>query len=463
MSARRVAVDLGANSGRVAVGELVGGGLRYEEVHRFPNGPVETAKGLKWDFDRLLVEIEKGLRLCGEAGEVASVGVDSWAVDYGVVDEMGRIVCSPFHYRDSRTEGVMEREMEVREAEIFGETGLQFLPFNTLYQLMAHLESDPGLFEPGRRLLMVPDLVSFWLGGRAGVERTNASTTQFYDPLRRGWSERLLGLIEPVRSMLPEIVDSGADLGGLRENLRCAPGLGRTRIIAPATHDTGSAVLAVPMVDREKSAYVISGTWSLVGFELEEALVSEEVRTANCSNEVGAGGTIRFLKNVMGLWIFQECMRGWGRSDVASVVAEAEGWVDRVGTFDVDDRVFLDPGSDMPARVLSAVPGLDEGEAAVSASIFKSLAIKTWQVLRQGAGLAGREIECIHVVGGGSQNRLMNQLLADEAGVKVISGPVEATLIGNLLVQFQAAGELSDPIREVVRRSSVLETFDPRT
>lgn len=463
MSGRRVAVDLGASSGRVAVGWLVNGVLEYEIVHRFANGPVETPEGLKWDFDRLVGEVEKGLKMAGKGGEVASVGVDSWAVDYGIVDSAGRMLCSPFHYRDSRTDGVMEREIEARGQEIFAETGLQFLPFNTLYQTIAHQKVSPELFVEGNRLLMVPDLIHFILGGKAGIERTNASTTQFYSPLLGSWSEKLTGLVPGLRGMLPEILDAGDDLGGVRADLAACPGLGGTRILAPATHDTGSGVLAVPFENAGSSAFVVSGTWSLVGLELEWPLISEEVRALNFSNEIGAKGTVRFLKNVMGLWIFQECCRAWGVWEVGELVEAASEFVDKAGEFDPDERRFLEPGLDMPERVRAATPGLGDEPAQVSAAIFKSLATKTAEVVGQAAGLAGKKLSRIHVTGGGSQNRLLNQLIANASGLPVTAGPVEATLIGNLLTQFEAAGELQGSIRETVRRGTELETFWPET
>jgi rhamnulokinase len=461
MSAKRVAVDLGANSGRVALGWLTGGRLEFEIVHRFSNGAVETPEGLKWDFKHILLEVENGLKLAGERGDIASVGVDSWGVDYGIVDARGSVLCSPFHYRDARTNGLMEKARNERGAEIYSETGLQFLPFNTLYQLQAHVENDAVMFNGENRLLMVPDLVHLLLGGQLGIERTNASTTQFYNPRRRQWTSAILEDLPGIEAMLPPIIDAGADLGVLRDDLRANPGLSETQIVAPATHDTASAVLAVPMTSAATCAYVISGTWTLVGLELGEPLISDEALEMNFSNEVGAHSSIRFLKNVMGLWIFQECVRAWGIEDIEGLITRAADCIDEVGSFDPDDRVFLEPGLDMPNRVLAAFEGLSDDPVLISAAIFKSLAQKTAAVVSQAAELSGRQIDEINIVGGGSQNRLLNQLIANYAGVVVHSGPVEATLVGNLLSQFESAGELNCSIREVVKRSYSLETFEP--
>jgi rhamnulokinase len=444
------------------VGHVYGGRLEYEVVHRFPSLYVTTEAGLKWDFDYILAEIERGLVIAGEGGPVASIGVDSWAVDYGIVDQNGRVVCTPFHYRNSRTDGIMEAEVKTNGRQLFEETGLQFLPFNTLYQLKAHLRDDPDHFHPQNTILMVPDLIHFLLGGRKAIERTNASTTQLYNPTTGTWSKPLLKDLPGVEAMLPPIVDAGEPLGLLRDDLRRNPGLRNTQIIAPATHDTASAVLAVPMEEPTSSVYVASGTWSLVGTELAEPVISEEVHSQNFSNEVGVGNTIRFLKNVMGLWIFQECALSWKTQDVEELIRQASAWTNLDETFDPDNRAFLAPGEDMPNRVRGAYKNLPNDRAQISGVIFSSLAVKTAQVAKEAASLAGQELKTIHIVGGGSQNRLLNQLIADAAGLPVVSGPVEATLIGNLMVQFKAADELKWSMRDTVRASTELETFQPR-
>lgn len=461
MSVSRVAVDLGANSGRVAVGRIIGGQLSFEIVHRFPNGGVTTPNGLMWDFPRLLGEIEVGIKSAGESGPVASIGVDSWGVDYGIIGPDSQLLCSPFHYRDSRVNDLMEHAQQTRASEIFVETGLQFLPFNTLFQLEVHRRQAPELFLPGNFVLMVPDLIHWCLGGRIGIERTNASTTQFYNPVSGKWSDTVLADMPEVAAVLPPILDAGTDLGPLRADLRALPGLSDTRLIAPATHDTGSAVLGTPMDDPKHCAFVISGTWTLVGLELSAPLISDRVRMANFSNEVGVNSTVRFLKNVMGLWIFQECLRAWNVADIDALINASANQIQSVGAFDPDSREFLEPGLDMPMRVCHAVPGLANDPVAISAAIFKSLARKTAEVIRQAALLAAVDLHAVNLVGGGSQNRLLNQLIANEAGIPVLAGPVEATLIGNLLKQFESAGELPGTIREVIQNSYALETYTP--
>lgn len=462
MSARRVAIDLGASSGRVAVGELRDSQLTYEVIHRFPNDPIETADGLKWDFAKLLSEIEFGLKLAGQQGEVSSVGVDSWAVDYGIVNSSGEIICSPFHYRSSRTTGVLESISDEQRTAIFARTGLQFLPFNTLYQVIAHQNSNPEFFVSGNRLLMIPDLIHSWLGGRLETERTNASTTQFYDPLEGDWADEIVDQVPGLKDILVPISDPGTTRGNLRSDLSDQPGLSGTQIIAPATHDTASAVLAVPMTDPKETVYVSSGTWSLVGVETNAAQLQNEVRKQGFSNEVGAFGTIRLLKNVMGLWILQECLRAWGNPDVESILREIDPNGD-TPIFDPDLPQFLHPGLDMPNRVRTECPVITDNPVAITHAILASLAKKTSQVARDAAKLVTMNLKQISIVGGGSKNAILNQMMANVANVPVEAGPVEATLMGNLLMQFVAAGEIDRAvIRNIVRNSTTLQRFEPR-
>lgn len=462
MSARRVAIDLGASSGRVAVGQVVDGGLEFEIVHRFSNGPVETPEGLKWDWDHLVSNIEEGLILAGQGGPVASIGVDSWAVDYGIVSPTGDIVCTPYCYRDSRTDGVLQRLSDTERSMFWSETGLQFLPFNTIFQLHAHRLAHPEHFAHGNQVLLVPDLLHFWLTGQRTMERTNASTTQLLNPATGDWSDEMLSQVPLTRSHLPRLVEAGTSIGSLRPELARHAGLEETEVIVPATHDTGSAVLAIPMGDATTCAYVSSGTWSLVGLELASPVVTQAAADANFSNEGGAFRTTRFLKNVMGLWILQECMRVWDEKDASKLVAEAADMIDLAVEFDPDDSEFLHPGLDMPDRVARHSGVSLEDRATLVASILVSLAVKTASVLETAEQVAEKSIETIHISGGGSQNDVLNQLIANRAGKRVIAGPVEATLMGNLLVQAKVSGELqSNTIRDVVRASSELKTFEP--
>ncbi|HLO98949.1 MAG TPA: rhamnulokinase family protein, partial [Fimbriimonas sp.] len=424
MSARRVAIDLGASSGRVAVGQVVDARLEFEIVHRFSNGPAETPEGLKWDWDHLLSNIEKGLILAGQGGPIASIGVDSWAVDYGVVSPSGEVICTPYCYRDSRTDGVLEA-LSSSEKELFwSETGLQFLPFNTVFQLRSHVLNHPEHFAAGNQVLLVPDLLHFWLTGVRTMELTNASTTQLLNPASGDWSDAMLSQIPLDRSYFPPLIEAGTRIGKLLPRFSKHAGLEDTEVIAPATHDTGSAVLAIPLEDTNASAYISSGTWSLVGLELPSPVITPEAAEANFSNEGGAFGTTRFLKNVMGLWILQECMRAWGESDASILVAEAANVIDFAKEFDPDLIEFLHPGTDMPQRVSNHTGVEPENRALIVASILTSLAGKTASVLALAQQIANIEVESINISGGGSQNDLLNQLIASKTGKRVIAGPV---------------------------------------
>ena len=462
---RHVAVDLGASSGRVALGTLTGGRLEVEVLHRFPNGGIPAEGGLYWDLLGLWKEILHGLRLASAHGPIESVGVNSWAVDYALLDENGLTVGGVHHYRDARTDGVMEATVQrlSREA-IYGHTGIQFLPFNTVYQLLAHRAQAPGQWSRARTLLLLPDLLHFWLSGKAVCERTNASTTQLYDPRKCDWSAALLDALHLPATLFLEPVPEGTDLGELTPEVQRETGLIGTRVVLPATHDTASAVAAVP-ARGEDWAYVSSGTWSLVGLEVPEPVLTPEALAANLTNEAGVNGTTRLLKNVMGLWIVQECCRAWGVTDFAALYAEAEG-VPGGPTFDPDHPRFLPPGLDMPERVRAAC--LEAGHPAPDSPaetvrcVLESLARRTAEVLDTLEAVSGRTIRTVHVVGGGSQIGLLNRSIAQASGRTVVAGPVEATLMGNLLVQAAALGELTPGLlRETVRASSPLQTFAP--
>ncbi|WP_295817780.1 rhamnulokinase family protein [uncultured Deinococcus sp.] len=459
---RHVAIDLGASSGRVALGTVQNGTLEVEVLHRFPNGGVPVAGGLQWDILGLWREVLHGLTLAGQRGEVASVGVNSWAVDYGLLDAHGDLLGGVHHYRSPRLDGVMKRvRAEIGDDAISGATGIQFLPFNTLYQLSAERPERLA----GTQLLMVPDLLHFWLCGARVTERTNASTTQLYDPRTGDWAWTLVDAAGIPRSVLPPIVEPGTDLGVLRPEIAAETGLSSTRVIVPATHDTASAVAAVPAGGEPGWAYVSSGTWSLVGVEVPAPVLTDAARHLNLTNEAGIGGTTRLLKNVMGLWIVQECRRAWN-ADFAQLYADAAALPPGGPGFDPDDTRFLAPGMDMPQRVHAACretgQPVPQTPPEIVRCILGSLAQRIADVLDGLEAVTGTPIHTLYVVGGGSQGDLLNQLTADATGRPVVAGPVEATLIGNLLVQAQACGSLrSASIREVVRASSALQTFMP--
>ncbi|GGS28940.1 rhamnulokinase [Deinococcus knuensis] len=462
-STRHVAIDLGASSGRVALGTVSGGRLEVEVLHRFPNGGVPVSGGLQWDILGLWREVLHGLTLAGQRGVVASVGVNSWAVDYGLLDAHGELLGGVHHYRSPRLDGVMERvRADLGDDSIYSTTGIQFLPFNTLYQLAAE---RPERLAEAEVLLMVPDLLHFWLCGAKATERTNASTTGLYDPRTGDWAWALVDAAGIPRALLPRIVEPGTDLGELRPDVVRETGLTGTRVIAPATHDTASAVAAVPAREEGGWAYVSSGTWSLVGVESPRPVLTDAARNMNLTNEAGLGGTTRLLKNVMGLWIVQECRRAWN-ADFAALYADAAALPTGGPVFDPDDARFLAPGTDMPARVQAACretgQPVPQTPPEIVRCVLDSLARRIADVLDGLEAVTGTPIDTLYVVGGGSQGDLLNRLTADATGRPVIAGPVEATLIGNLLVQAQAGGHLGGArLRDVVRASSELQTFTP--
>ena len=454
---RFIAIDLGASSGRVALGTLSGGTLQVDILHRFPNGGVPVRGQLYWDMLGLWREVLHGLKLASTRGDIQSVGVNSWAVDYGLIDEGGEWLEQVHHYRSPRLNGVMERvRAQLSDAVIYSATGIQFLPFNTLYQLAAE---TPDTLQRASKLLMIPDLLHFWLCGQATAERTNASTTQFYNPHTGEWAAELLDALKIPSSLLPTIAEPGSDLGALSAEVVRETGLTGTRVILPATHDTASAVAAVP-AEGQHWAYVSSGTWSLVGIETPQPIISERSLKENLTNEAGVGGTTRLLKNVMGLWIIQQCNEVW-QVEYADLYAQAAG-VPGGPLIDPDDARFLPPGTDMPQRIQTYCIQTGQPPPAAPAEITRcvldSLAVRTAQVLDVLEEVSGQRIDTVHVVGGGSQIDLLNQLIADSSGKTVIAGPVEATLMGNLLVQ---AGQSLPDLRRTVRDSCGLRTFVP--
>ncbi|WP_242403020.1 rhamnulokinase [Deinococcus deserti] len=463
---RHVAIDLGASSGRVALGTVHAGKLTVEVLHRFPNGGIPVQGGLYWDVLGLWREILHGLRLAAGHGPIDSVGVDSWAVDYALIDEHGLLIDGVRHYRDARTDGVMDQLLGVlpRDA-VYEFTGIQFLPFNTAFQLVAHRQQAPTQLDRARTLLMVPDLLHYWLTGRQVTEMTNASTTQLYDSRQTAWSEPVLNAFGIPAHLLPDVVHPGTDLGAVQPDVARDTGLHGTRVIAPGTHDTASAVAAVP-ADGKGWAYLSSGTWSLVGVETDRPVITPQALALNLTNEAGVHGTTRLLKNVMGLWIAQECSRAWGNPSFAELYGAAALVEANGPLIDPDDVRFLPPGLDMPARVQAycAETGqvVPSTPAEITRCVLESLAFRCAEVLSQLEEVTGESIHTLHVVGGGSQIRFLNQLLADISGRTVVAGPVEATLLGNLLVQAEACGSIPrGSMREVSRICEILTTYTP--
>lgn len=472
MTGRRLlALDLGAESGRAVLGHLDGERLRIEEVHRFPNQPVTQEATLLWDFPRLVGEVLAGIGRGARGGRLDSVGVDTWGVDFGLLDERGELLGSPVHYRDRRTEGMVDEICRrVPRAELFARTGIQFVPFNSLCQLMAMRVAGDARLDAARTFLTMPDLFHRVLCGAACCEYTIATTTQCLDATRRTWAADVLDRLGIPSAMFPELVEPGTILGPIRAEIAGRTGAGLAQVVAPASHDTASAVAAVPFAGDVPAAYVSSGTWSLVGVEAARPALGPAALAANVTNEGGLDRMFRLLKNVAGLWLVQECCRTWAREgrdfDYAELVAMARRARPHAAFVDPDDERFLAPG-DMPGRLRAYCresgqrPPEEPGQ--VVRMILESLALKTRWVLGAISGLTGWAPRAIHMVGGGTRNRLLCELTAQATGLPVLAGPAEATAIGNLLVQAMALGELASVAegRALVRRSFPPEMYEP--
>ncbi|HLZ59339.1 MAG TPA: rhamnulokinase family protein, partial [Ktedonosporobacter sp.] len=412
-----------------------------------------------------------GLRKARQmAGTLDSIGVDTWGVDYGLVDQRGLLPGNPYQYRDHRTDGVMEQVFaRVSRDTLYHRTGIQFLPFNTLFQLYAHQQMQPGELARAHRLLLIPDVLHCWLSGAQVCERTNATTTQCWDPVAGAWATDLLEQLAIPTHLFPPVVEPGTSLGTVILELQ--GDLGAARIIAPATHDTGSAIVAIPAQQQENWGYISSGTWSLVGVELQQPVMTPEALAANCTNEGGVFGTTRFLKNVMGLWLLQECQRSFARSGQVIEYDKLLASVETVPAFaaliDPDDPRFLAP-KDMPAAINAYLSEHDQAPLTTPASfarcIMESLVLRYCEVFQQIHRLTGRAISIVHVLGGGARNAMLNQWLADALGVEVIAGPFEATAQGNALMQLVGLGELRtlEEVRAIARRAPT-HMFSPQS
>ncbi len=464
-----LAVDLGAGSGRVIVGRFDGERVEIEEVHRFANPGVRTLDQLHWDVLNLFAEIKAGVAKAADRKPV-SLGVDTWGVDYALLDSAGELIGNPYHYRDSRTDGMMARVFEIApREEVFEHTGLQFMELNTLYQLYS-MKGSPAL-DRAETLLMMPDLFHYWFTGVKSCEFTDASTTQFYDPRKKDWARGLLSKLGLPTEILLDVIQPGTTVGAVRADVAQECGVAGMSVVAPASHDTGSAVAAVPG-EGDNWAYLSSGTWSLVGVETPEPVVTATALERNHTNEGGAWGTTRLLKNVSGMWLLEECRGEWARSgdDLAydALIAEAQAAPAFRSVIDVDDPGFTAPGG-MPQRIAAHCERRGEPRPETpgqyARAIFESLAIRYRRSLTDLADITGSPIETLHIVGGGSRNELLSQYASDACGVPVVAGPVEATAVGNVLLQAEAAGRISgkDELREVVRRSFEPKRYEPRS
>ncbi|HEU5484705.1 MAG TPA: rhamnulokinase family protein [Microlunatus sp.] len=465
------AVDIGASSGRVVAGSVAGDRITTEVVHRFPNG-MQTRDGhLRWDLTGLFEEVLTGLtRLAARYDDVVSIGIDTWAVDYGLLDADGRLLAEPIAYRDDRTDAVItEVDSVISRERQYEINGLQFLPFNTIYQLAA--ERRGGRLEQAERAVLLPDLLGFWLTGVLRTEITNASTTGLLDARSRSWSTETFAALDLPADLFPPLIEPGDTLGSVTSGIVERTGLAAgTTVVAVGSHDTASAVVAVPAETRD-IAYVSSGTWSLVGVELDAPVINDASRAANFTNEGGVDARVRFLRNVGGLWLLQESLREWstagGYADLQTLLDRAAALPAGGPVIDVDDDAFIAP-DDMPARIQQACRAsaqeVPEDEPAIVRCVLDSLADAYARTVAQVQELTDRRVEIVHVVGGGSQNTLLCQLTADRAGRPVLAGPTEATALGNVAVQARTAGSLQgalEDLRARLRRVLELRRYEP--
>mgnify|MGYP004674724965 FL=1 len=468
---KMLAIDLGASSGRGIVGAFDGERLTLRENHRFSNDPVNLCGRLYWDILRIFHEIKLSVQktvLDGDA--VSSIGIDTWGVDYGLLDRAGRLLSNPVHYRDTRTEGAQELvSRTVPAEELYRVAGIQTLNFNTVYQLAVEREEAPEKLAQAERMLNIPDLLNYFLTGRMANEYTILSTGALLDAKKRDYAWELLDRLGIPRRLFGDVTAPGTDLGTLLPQVQGETGKTDAHVLTVASHDTASAVIAVPSEEKD-FLYISSGTWSLMGTELSDPLINAESRAANFTNEGGACGTVRFLKNIMGLWIIQESRRQWRREGKDYSFAQMEAWAKESTPFrsliDVDDSDFATPG-DMPEKIRAyckrTAQPVPESVGEVVRCIYESLALKYRSVAERVMELMGRRARVIHVVGGGTKDRFLSQLTADACGIPVCAGPEEATAIGNLMMQLMATGEVSDlgQARRVVAASFETKQYLP--
>lgn len=464
-----IACDLGAESGRVMLGTLQDGKLEIEEIHRFTNGPIRIMGSYRWDTLRIFEELKRGLRKVAERGVAPrSLSVDSWGVDYVLMRGREPQLSVPFHYRDSRTDATYEAAL-AKAAAIFDETGIQFMPINTLYQFLADLQQQPEIVGLADRFLLMGDYFNYLFSGRGVAEESLASTTQIYNPRKRAWSRELIDSFGFNKSIFPEIVASGSLLGPIREEIAEETNLRGAQVVATCSHDTGAAVAAVP-AEGDDWAFLSSGTWSLIGVELPAPLINEAVRRANFTNEAGFGGTTRFLKNISGLWLLQECRRAWakegteyGYEELTHLALETEPLRSLVNP----NSAKLSKPEHMPRKIQEQCEAHGEPVPAtpgqIARCILESLALIYRVEFERLRELTGRSLNRLHIVGGGSQSKLLNQAAADAIGCTVIAGPVEATAIGNLLVQAIALKDIESlaALRRIVRESFPVTVYEP--
>lgn len=467
-----IAIDLGAESGRVILGTISDLKLEIRELHRFSNIPVRLNDGIHWDILRLWNDILDGLTIAGKQanGKLSCLGLDTWGVDYGLLDKKGSLIMNPFHYRDSRTDGMLDLAFsKMSKKKIFFDTGIQFMQLNTLYQLLSMVQVGSPVLEIADTFLTMPDLFNYWFTGEKVSEFSIATTTQCYNPNTHDWAGTVLAAMNIPHHLFPPIVHPGKDLGVINNWVSERVGYSDIKVIAPACHDTGSAVAAVPSKD-DNYAWISSGTWSIMGINLNEPVINEQSLEYNFTNEGGVGNTFRFSKNIMGLWLIQECRRTWqsqGKDYSYTQLTElASNAPEQNSIIDVDYVDFLKPG-DMPKRIrkylLESNQVIPEDDGSITRVILESIALKYRWVLDKLEHQTGKKIDTIHMIGGGIQNILLNQLTADATNRKIVAGPIEATAIGNILTQAISLGlyKSFDEAREVIHHSFTPTVYLP--
>ncbi len=467
-----LAFDYGASSGRSILGEFNGDKLFLKETHRFNSDPVMMNDTFTWDFLRLFHEMKKGIinTVNGGDRDIASIGVDTWGVDFGLISKSGKLLGNPVHYRDARTDGMIEKACSIlSDKEIYNTTGIAFQKFNTLYQLLAmKCENDPAL-DIADKLLFVPDLFNYFLTGEKYCEYTITSTSQMYDPNKKDWARDMLTKLGIRTDILSEVIPAGTKLGGLTKSVQNELGVGPIPVIAVAEHDTGAAVMSVPYAEKG-AAFLSSGTWSLLGIELEKPIINEKTLKLNYTNEGGYNNNVRLLKNIMGLWINNECMRDWEKKGEAISYAEMNKAVENADPFiaviDVDHPDFFDPFN-MPKKIqdycLRTGQRVPETKGEIIRVVEESLALKYKQCILGLEEITGAPVPSLNIVGGGIKNKILSRFTANAIGRPVYAGPVEATAIGNLSCQLIALGEVSgiDQARDVIRNSFPIEAYQP--
>ncbi len=473
-STKYLAIDLGAESGRTMLGVLDERGLSLSEIHRFSNGPVRLPDGLHWDVLKQWSDIKAGIRMgaAQHQADIQSIGIDAWGVDFALLDKQGVLLSNPYNYRDSRTDGMIaEAFKRMPREKLFEITGIQFMQINTLYQLLAMVTRQSPILGVANTLLTIPDLFNYWLSGQMACEETNATTTQCYDPNKQDWAYALLDAMNIPSRIFPKVVLPGTILGTLLPEVAEETGVGQIPIIATVSHDTGSAVAAVP-AQNSNFAWISSGTWSIMGVEVPEPVINSQTLAFNMTNEGGVAGSWRLSKNIMGLWLVQECKRTWAHEgedlsydELTRMAAQAEPFQ---AVIDPEYEAFLPPG-DMPNRIRSFCirtgqkPPQTKG--AVLRCTLESIALKYRWVLEHLETILGYRLNPIHIIGGGTKNTLLNQFTADATGRTIVTGPVEATAIGNIIVQAIALGHLASiqDARKTIQRSFPQLVYEPKT